>query len=100
MAHFAKLDSDNRVIDVIVVNNSDIGDLEFPDSEPLGIEFLHSNGFDGEFKQTSYNHNFRKRYAAIDYTYDPDRDEFVPYGWVLVDGEWTNPQPLDLENQV
>ena len=40
MAHFAKLDSDNKVIHVSVVNNSDITDADGNESEELGIEFL------------------------------------------------------------
>jgi hypothetical protein len=79
MAHFAKLDDNNMVTEVHVVNNDDILNLEFPASEPVGIEFLKnwSGGFT-RWRQTSYNHNFRKRYACIGDVYDPERDAFIP----------------------
>jgi hypothetical protein len=79
MAHFAKLDNQNIVIDVNVVNNETINNLPFPESEPVGVAFLTewSGGYTN-WKQTSYNSNFRKNYAGIGYTYDPISDEFVP----------------------
>lgn len=76
MAHFAYLE-DNLVKQVIVVANSDCGDLEFPESEPVGQEFLASIGLDGVWLQTSYNNKFRGRYAGIGCTYDPVADVFV-----------------------
>lgn len=79
MAHFAKLDENNVVVEVNVVNNDDIRDLPFPESEPLGISFLTEwSGGHALWKQTSYNSNFRKNYAGIGYTYDPARDAFIP----------------------
>lgn len=88
MAHFAKLDENNIVTEVNVVNNEDILNLEFPASEPVGIQFLHNwAGEEFVWKQTSYNANFRKNYAGIGYTYDPERDAFIPpkpfASWVL-----------------
>lgn len=79
MAHFAKLDNHNIVIDVNVVNNSDCDDLPFPESEPIGIEFLTqwSGGYTN-WKQTSYNSNFRKNYAGIGFIYDDVLDAFIP----------------------
>lgn len=77
MAHFAKLDENNIVIDVIVVSNDDINNLPFPESEPIGIAFCQSL-FGGNWKQTSYNANFRKYYAMIGGKYDEDRDIFIP----------------------
>jgi len=77
MAHFAKLNSANEVIEVLVVNNSDIQNLPFPESEPVGVAYLQSIfGEDPDFtwKQTSYNNNFRKCYAAIGGFYAPDKD--------------------------
>ena len=76
MAHFAKIEN-GIVTSVLVVANSDCGGGEFPDSEPVGQEFLASLGLTGEWKQTSYNSNFRDRYASIGYTYDADADVFV-----------------------
>jgi hypothetical protein len=78
MAHFAKLDENNVVIHVIVVNNAVIDNLPFPESEPVGVAFCQSLfGSDTTWKQTSYNSNFRGVYASIGYTYDPVNDVFV-----------------------
>lgn len=78
MAHFAQIDESGVVLDVIVVNNSDIDNLPFPESEPVGIAYLNSFMPPALWKQTSYNNNFRKRYAAIGYTYMEQYDAFVP----------------------
>lgn len=79
MAHFAKLDENNVVITVNVVNNDDIGNLPFPESEQAGIDFLTAwSGGYSNWKQTSYNANFRKNYAGIGFTYRQDIDAFVP----------------------
>lgn len=64
MAHFAEVEN-GIVSNVIVVANSDCGDKEFPESEPIGQVFIASLGIDGEWKQTSYNANFRGVYAGI-----------------------------------
>jgi hypothetical protein len=77
MAHFAKVDNDNIVEQVIVVANSDCGDLDFPASEPVGQAFIASLGIEGEWLQTSYNSNFRGCYAGIGYIYNKDSDSFV-----------------------
>jgi hypothetical protein len=77
MAHFAKIDTDNIVEQVIVVANSDCGGGEFPESEPIGQAFITSLGIDGVWLQTSYHANFRAVYAGIGFTYDPELDEFV-----------------------
>ena len=76
MAHFAKVEN-GVVQQVIVVADSDCGGGEFPASEPVGQAFLASLGLEGEWKQTSYNNNFRDKYAGIGYTYDADADVFV-----------------------
>lgn len=76
MAHFAKVEN-GVVQQVIVVANSDCGGGEFPASEPVGQAFIASLGLDGEWKQTSYNNNFRDKYAGIGYTYDSVNDVFV-----------------------
>lgn len=76
MAHFARIEN-GTVTQVIVVNNKTLGNLEFPESEAVGQEFIASLGFDGTWKQTSYNANFRAKYAGIGDTYDSDLDEFV-----------------------
>jgi hypothetical protein len=78
MAHFAQID-ENIVTQVIVVANKTIDDLFFPDSEPVGVAFCHSlYGVDTNWKQTSYNANFRKNYAGIGYIYDATLDAFIP----------------------
>jgi hypothetical protein len=88
MAHFAKLDENNLVIDINVVNNENLLDANGVEREEIGIAFLiqWSGGYP-YWKQTSYNGNFRKNYAGIGYTYDPVRDAFIspkPYpSWVL-----------------
>ncbi len=76
MAHFAKIEN-GIVTSVLVVANSDCGGGEFPASEPVGQEFLASLGLEGEWKQTSYNANFRGVYASIGWTFDADADVFV-----------------------
>jgi hypothetical protein len=77
MAHFAKLNDDNIVADVIVVSNDDCGGGEFPESEPIGQAFLASLGLSGLWLQTSYHNNFRGLYAGIGMSYDATIDEFV-----------------------
>jgi len=77
MAHFAQVDEYQIVRNVIVVNNSDCGGGEYPDSEPIGQAFIASIGIDGDWLQTSYNNNFRGQYAGQGMTYDPVLDEFV-----------------------
>ena len=76
MAHFARID-DGIVREVIVVGDADCGGGEFPESESIGQAFIASIGLAGEYRQTSYNGNFRGAYAGIGYTYDSDLDEFV-----------------------
>lgn len=78
MAHFAQLDENNTVVNVVVVDNGDIQNLAFPDSESVGQEFL-SGIFPGtRWVQTSYNNNFRKRYAGIGSTFYAALDGFCP----------------------
>jgi hypothetical protein len=74
MAHFARIDS-GIVREVIVIDNDDCGGGEFPESEPIGQAFIASIGLEGEWRQTSYNGNFRGTYAGIGYTFDGD--EFI-----------------------
>ena len=76
MAHFARIDS-GIVRDVIVIDNDDCGGGEFPESEPIGQAFIASIGLEGEWRQTSYNSNFRGIYAGIGYTYNPLTNEFI-----------------------
>ena len=78
MAHFAQIDHNNVVTQVIVVSNDDCGGGDFPASEPIGQAFIASLGLAGDWLQTSYHANFRGSYAAIGYVYDSELDEFVP----------------------
>lgn len=76
MAHFAQINESNVVTQVIVVSNDDCGGGNYPESDPIGAAFCH-NLLGGTWKQTSYNGNFRKRYAGIGYTFREDIDAFV-----------------------
>jgi len=76
MAHFAKIEN-NIVQQVIVVSNDDCGGGVFPENEVVGQEFLASLGLTGEWKQTSYNANFRGVYASAGWSYDSVNDVFV-----------------------
>jgi hypothetical protein len=76
MAHFARVD-EGIVREVIVIDNADCGGGEFPDSDPIGQDFIASIGLAGEWLQTSYNGNFRGTYAGQGFTYDSELDEFV-----------------------
>ena len=76
MAHFAKIDETNIVQEVIVVNNSNVDNLPFPESEPVGQAFIASIGIGGTWLQTSYNNNFRGTYAGIGFYYDSILDVF------------------------
>lgn len=106
MAHFAKLDENNNVLAVHVVNN-DVITVDGVESEQAGIDFL--TGLHGHtlWKQTSYNGTIRKNYAGIGFTYDAGRDAFIapkPYGsWTLNETtcQWEPPVPypaFDTEN--
>jgi hypothetical protein len=104
MAHFAKLNSENIVIHVSVVDNWNTVDGSDNESEEVGVAYLKSiHGADTNWKQTSYNSNIRKNYAGIGYTYDEGRDAFIPpkpyASWVLNETtcryEAPTPMPTD-----
>jgi hypothetical protein len=76
MAHFAKVEN-GVVTAVIVVSNDDCGGGDFPASEAVGQAFIASLGLAGEWKQTSYNANFRAIYAGVGCIYDAVNDVFV-----------------------
>lgn len=78
MAHFARVNDENLVLEVIVLSNDDAPD-PYPESEPLGQTFIADVlGLAGVWLQTSYHGTFRGCYAGPGYTYDPAIDEFVP----------------------
>ena len=78
MAHFAQVDDQNIVRQVIVVANAAIQDAPFPESEPLGQAMLAESGFEGTYVQCSYNASFRGAYPGQGWLYDPDLDVFLP----------------------
>ena len=70
MAHFAQLDGDNIVTQVIVVSNDDTSDSNGVETESIGVAFCQKLlGASTNWKQTSYNGNMRGNYAGIGYTY-------------------------------
>ena len=70
MAHFAQLDDNNVVTQVIVVSNDDTSDSNGTETESIGVAFCQKLlGADTNWKQTSYNGNMRGNYAGIGYTY-------------------------------
>ena len=70
MAHFAKLDANNLVTQVIVVANEDTADSSNVETESIGVAFCQKlMGASTNWKQTSYNNSFRGNYAGIGYTY-------------------------------
>jgi len=100
MAHFAEIDYENKVLHVSVVRNEDILDTNGNESEEVGIKFLKSIfGAPTRWVQTSYNNNFRCRYAGIGMVYNNQYDVFLqpqPYqSWTLNTEtfEWDPPIP-------
>ena len=92
MAHYAFLDTNNVVTEVIV----GIDETEL--IEGVDPETWYGNFRDQKCLRTSYNGNIRKQYAGIGYTYDEVRDEFValqPYpSWTLDENnDWQPPTP-------
>ena len=106
MAHFAKLDKDNVVIDVIVVNNIEMLAADGSESEVMGVAFLirWSGGY-SNWKQTSYNAKIRKNYAGVGYKYNAQRDAFIPPkpfpSWTLNEQTclWDAPTPMPTDGQ-
>lgn len=103
MAHFAQLDKNNIVQQVIVVNNNECM-IDGVEDENIGINFCKSVfGTDTIWKQTSYNVTIRKNYAGIGYVYDAERDAFIapkPFNSWLLDQNtcrWIPPIPYPNE---
>jgi hypothetical protein len=99
MAHFAQIDSDNIVINVIVVSNDDCLDSDGSESK-LGIAFCKNLlGADTNWVRTSYNNNIRSHYASVGMKYDSTNDVFYnpssPYpSWVLNTSTWDWDAPV------
>ena len=105
MAHFTKINLDNIVEQVIVVNNSVLLDENGIEKEFKGIEFLNSLFGYANWVQTSYNGNFRKQYAGVGYTYDSTKDKFIapqPFNsWTLdSDDDWQPPTPCPTDGSI
>ena len=122
MAHFAKINSEKKVLAVHVLNNSDMLDGDGVEDETVGQQYLerHNNWPAQMWIQTSYNtrggtHNsgdnskaLRGNYASVGYTWDEDNNIFYtkkPYAsWVLntTDAQWHSPigdAPDDLTDE-
>jgi hypothetical protein len=100
MAHFAQIDSDSIVTQVIVVSNDDCLDSDGSESK-LGIAFCKNLlGADTNWVRTSYNNNIRFRYAGIGMKYDSTNDVFYvpqPYAsWALNTSTWEWEPPVAL----
>jgi hypothetical protein len=107
MASFAKIGLNSKVIEVVSVNNEVLKDSSGIEREELGIQFLNELYKWPIWKQTSYNtvggiHNnggtpLRKNHAGIGYSYDEDRDAFIPKkpynSWILNEQtcQWNSP---------
>ncbi len=95
MAHFAQIDENNKVIQVVVTDNN------HPDRDEGHQELIDTHG--GTWIKTSYNSNIRGRFAGIGMTYDEVKDKFIPEkvfaSWVWSDKEdvWVAPTPSPAE---
>jgi len=77
MAHFAEIGENDKVLRVIVVANEENVDGEGNENEVFGAKFCREL-LGGTWKQTSYNNSFRKRFAGLNFTYDSEKDAFIP----------------------
>ena len=98
MAHFARIDENNIVTQVIVVANEDTSDTNGVEVEEIGVAFCKKLlGAETNWKQTSYNNNFRVRYAGIGYSFSEELNAFIPPSpfpsWILVEetADWVSP---------
>jgi hypothetical protein len=99
MAHFAELNNNNKVLQVIVISNIDVdanGGDESAQAETFVASIVPYGTGGVAWKQTSYNNNFRKQYAGIGYSYDSSKDKFIlpqPYpSWSLdSNDDWQAP---------
>jgi hypothetical protein len=114
MASFAKIGLNNKVIEILSVVNEVLHDSNGVEQEAIGIDFLTKLTGYPVWKQTSYNTHggvhssggtpLRKNHAGIGYTYDEDRDAFIPKkpfnSWVLNESTclWESPIPYPQDN--
>lgn len=91
MAHFAKVNADNLVEQVLVVPD---------EQEHRGEEYLNELGLQGRWIQTSYNANIRKQFAGIGFEYLPTQDAFrqsAPYpSWIWDSKNWNWKAPVSM----
>lgn len=102
MAHFAQLDKDNKVIQVVVINNDVTHDENGVEQEALGIAYCKSLfGADTKWLQTSFSASIRHKFAGVGDTYSAEHDRFIVpnttgfASWVLNKNfEWEAPVPF------
>ena len=96
MAHWAEINSDNKVLRVLVGNNNDPSGDE-------GYQWLLDN-LGGTWIKTSYNNNIRGTYAGIGYSYNAAEDIFItpqPYpSWVRTGSFWDAPIPMPTDGKM
>jgi hypothetical protein len=96
MSHFAEIDENNVVLRVLV------GDNDMPNE---GYDWFVEN-LGGTWIKTSYNGNIRKNYAGVGYTYNEERDAFIPpkpyESWTLNDSTclWEAPSAYPQDGRV
>lgn len=93
--YFAQIEN-NLVMNVISIDETNCGNLPYPESELIGQQYISSLGIQGEWLQTSIDGLFRKQYAGIGWTYSAEGDVFVtpqPYpSWSLDENyDWQAP---------
>lgn len=104
MAHFAQLNEQNIVTQIIVVANEELLENGV-ESETKGIAFCQSL-LGGNWIQTSYSGKIRKNYAGIGYTYDSQRDAFIPpqpySSWTLNEEtcKWDSPVSMPIDGKL
>lgn len=100
MAHFAQIDENNIVQQILVVSD---------EQQHRGNDYLSIDlGLGGQWVQTSYNGTIRKMFAGVGYSYNQELDIFLPpkpfNSWVLNEtkGEWESPiqRPEEVEGMV
>ena len=106
MAHFAQLDDNNVVTQVIVVANDELL-LDGVESEAKGVIFCKSLfGEDTKWVQTSYNATIRKNYAGVGFKYDSALNAFIapkPFNsWTLDEdtAQWEAPTPYPTDGKI
>lgn len=105
MAHFAEIGLNGIVKNIIAVNNSELLDDSGVEQEYLGRAFCYKL-LKGNWIQTSFNGTFRKNFAGIGYTYDKERDAFIPPqpypSWTLNEDTclWNPPVPYPQDEKI